>query len=304
MRRSPRFGDVKMLPRVAAICFAAFVIIWPARSGLDSGTLDAFSPAAALVPPAQNLVAGPAQAEPDAKIEAQVPPAQRDDAPAKMTAFDPAEPTLGPPPVAEPFGLAAAAIADGDVLTKWSGVEAEIRNGNEILARCRDDLAQCPAPAKDFLSIVAQGRAQTGRARIGVINRAVNLAIEPMSDLAQWGVPDRWSAPLETMTTHRGDCEDYAIAKYVALTAAGVAAEDVKLVIVRNTAANEDHAIVAVRDDSTWIVLDNRWLTLVDDVAMSNAVPLFVLDGAGVRKFVPTAMSAARRTAVPASLGF
>ena len=45
-----------------------------------------------------------------------------------------------------------------------------------------------------------------------------------MSDLAQWGVIDRWSAPLETFTTGRGDCEDYAIAKYVALTAAGVAA--------------------------------------------------------------------------------
>ena len=195
-------------------------------------------------------------------------------------------------------------VKGGDVLTKWNRVKADMRAESEVFARCRANMDSCPVAAKNFLAIVDQGRALTGRARIGVINRAVNLAIEPMSDLAQWGVPDRWSAPLETMTTHRGDCEDYAIAKYVALTAAGVAAEDVKLVIVRNTAANEDHAIVAVRDDSTWIVLDNRWLTLVDDVAMSNAVPLFVLDGAGVRKFVPTAMSAARRTAVPASLGF
>ena len=40
--------------------------------------------------------------------------------------------------------------------------------------------------------------------------------------MAQWGVPDRWSPPLETLATGRGDCEDYAIAKYVALTAAGI----------------------------------------------------------------------------------
>ena len=79
-------------------------------------------------------------------------------------------------------------------------------------------------------------------------------------------MPDRWSAPLETFTTSRGDCEDYAIAKYVALTAAGVPAQDVKLVIVRNTAANEDHAVVAVRNGGDWIMLDNRWLTLVKDV--------------------------------------
>ena len=83
---------------------------------------------------------------------------------------------------------------------------------------------RCPGVARNFLAIVAAGRAQTGRGRIGVINRAINLAIRPMSDMAQWGVPDRWSAPLDTFTTGRGDCEDYAIAKYVALTEAGVAA--------------------------------------------------------------------------------
>jgi predicted transglutaminase-like cysteine proteinase len=141
----------------------------------------------------------------------------------------------------------------------------------------------------------------SGRARIGVINRAINLAIRPASDLAQWGVPDRWSAPLDTFTTGRGDCEDYAIAKYVALTEAGFDAGDVRLVIVRNTAAGEDHAIVAVRLNGDWIMLDNRWLTLVDDVDMPQAIPLFVLDRGGVRQFAPAAMTAARRPSAPAS---
>jgi predicted transglutaminase-like cysteine proteinase len=42
-----------------------------------------------------------------------------------------------------------------------------------------------------------------GRARIGIINRAINPAIRPASDLAQWGVEDRWTAPI---ATGRGDC--------------------------------------------------------------------------------------------------
>ena len=148
-----------------------------------------------------------------------------------------------------------------------------IRADNAILARCQRRDEPCPAAAQNFLAIIAARPARSGRARIGVINRAINLAIEPMSDLAQWGVADRWSAPLETFTTGRGDCEDYAIAKYVALTAAGVAPEDVKLVIVRNTAANEDHAVAAVRLDGDWIMLDNRWLTLVDDDEMRDVDP-------------------------------
>ena len=79
-----------------------------------------------------------------------------------------------------------------------------------------------PQRARTFLDIIAQGRARTGRARIGFINRAINLAIRPVSDLAQWSVLDRWSAPFDTLTSGLGDCEDYAIAKYVALTQAGI----------------------------------------------------------------------------------
>jgi predicted transglutaminase-like cysteine proteinase len=65
-----------------------------------------------------------------------------------------------------------------------------------------------------------------------------------MRDLTQWGVEDRWTASLATLTTGFGDCEDYAIAKYVALTEAGVAAENVQLIIVRDFAADADHAVV------------------------------------------------------------
>jgi predicted transglutaminase-like cysteine proteinase len=236
------------------------------------------------------------------RVEAEQQDHTHDDPPAQLAALDPIEPNIPSPVAAEPFGLAAVPAASGDVLTKWNGVETKIRAENEILSRCRDHADLCPPAARNFLAIIEQGRAQSGRARIGVINRAINLAIEPMSDLAQWGVPDRWSPPLETFTTGRGDCEDYAIAKYVALTAAGIAAEDVKLVIVRNTAANEDHAVVAVRLDGNWIVLDNRWLTLVADSEMPQAAPRFVLDGDGVRKFVPPALTGAGQSPAPASL--
>ncbi len=202
-------------------------------------------------------------------------------------------------PAIEPFGHAAVPVTSGELLTKWSGVVADIRADSEILARCRDAAQGCPAAAQKFLAVIANGRSRDGRARIGVINRAINLAIQPTSDLAQWGMADRWSAPLQTLTTGRGDCEDYAIAKYVALREAGVAEDDVRLVIVRNLAVGEDHAVVAARLDGSWIVLDNRWLALVEDVEMRRVLPLFVLDHDGVKQFAPTTMADARRATTP-----
>jgi predicted transglutaminase-like cysteine proteinase len=53
--------------------------------------------------------------------------------------------------------------------------------------------------------------------------------------------------PLEALSTGRSDCEDYAIEKYVALLYPGLREEDAKLVIVRNLALNQDHAMVATR---------------------------------------------------------
>jgi len=191
------------------------------------------------------------------------------------------------PAVAEPFGLKAVPVTGGGLLAKWEGVTGEIRAESDVLARCRVHASLCPAAAQKFLAVIAEGRAHQGRARLGLINRAINMAVVPMSDLAQWGVPDHWSAPLETLTTGRGDCEDYAIAKYVALLQAGVAADDVRLVIVHDLAFAQDHAVVAARLDGKWIMLDNRRLVLLQDVEMPSVQPLFVLDDSGVKQFAP-----------------
>lgn len=311
-----------MLTRVAASSLAVFLVAAAGNLAIETAAfaaadLPAGRAAAAIMPIAtdpQNTVAETIAsqstidpADEIIAVEARAANQQRgsEAAPAivQLAALDPAQPAVAArPAAAEPFGLATVHVAGGDVLTKWSKVAAEIRAGNEILARCQAASAPCPTAAQSFLSIIAQGRVQTGRARIGVINRAINLAIEPTSDFAQWGVADHWSAPLETFATGRGDCEDYAIAKYVALTAAGVDATDVKLVIVRNTTAHEDHAVVAVRLDGNWVVLDNRWLTLVEDREFPDAAPLFVLDGDGVRQFAPPALAAERPASAPASL--
>lgn len=175
--------------------------------------------------------------------------------------------------------------AAGDVAAKWRAVETDIDREQQILSRCRAGEAR-PSTAKELLDVVAEGAGRSGRARVGLINRAVDLAITPTSDEAQWGVADHWSPPFETLQTHRGDCEDYAIVNYVALLQAGLPHDDVKIVILRNILPREDHAVVAARVDGQWLILDKRRLALVRDIEVIGSIPRFVLDEDGARRFI------------------
>jgi predicted transglutaminase-like cysteine proteinase len=193
----------------------------------------------------------------------------------------------------EPFGLSTAAVTEGPVLEKWLNVEREVGDEQRVLQSCEENRASCQSPtALQFLAIVNSGRALEGRARIGEINRAINLNLKPRSDLVLYGAEDVWSAPLATFAMGAGDCEDYAIAKFVALQQAGISADDLRIVILRDDHREEDHAVVAARLDGHWLTLDNRHMVLVEDHDVLRYRPLFVADRDGVKAYWPSTFEA------------
>ena len=126
----------------------------------------------------------------------------------------------------------------GGLAAKWQGVAHKLDDERVQLALCDGDRENCASDAAlRLLSIVDAGRQREGRARLGEINRAINLAIRPMSDLAQFGQEDVWSSPLATFYRGAGDCEDYAIAKFAALRMAGIASEDLRIVVLADPCA-------------------------------------------------------------------
>jgi predicted transglutaminase-like cysteine proteinase len=207
---------------------------------------------------------------------------------------------------AEPFGRSTMSLPNASALSeKWFGVTREIEDELLVLALCEENRSSCTSPAAlRFLDIIAAGKARDGRARLGHINRAINLAVKPGSDEALYGAADVWRSPLALLEMGAGDCEDYAIAKFVALRAAGVASEDLRLVILRDSMRNEDHAVVSVRLDGHWLLLDNRRMAMVEDVNLFNHQPLFVLDQDGVRQYrdAPLMAGIQQRKVEPAGL--
>ena len=154
-----------------------------------------------------------------------------------------------------------------------------------MLDRCREHAESCPSYAAQFLRLIEAVKSKSGGARLDEANRAVNAAIRYVSDYAQHGEADRWSAPLATFATAKGDCEDYAIAKYVALREAGFPEGDLRIVLVRDRAVRQDHAVLAAHLGDRWLFLDNRRSELLVDSDASSFTPLFAINHRGVQLF-------------------
>ena len=212
----------------------------------------------------------------------------------------------------EPFGLFTFRAPEGMLWRKWRNIEADMAREQLTLNRCRTDAETCPPHAAQFLRLIGAVNSKPGRAKLEEANRAVNMAIRYVSDHTQHGEADRWSAPLASFATAKGDCEDYAIAKYAVLREAGVARENLQLVLVRDRAVRQDHAVLAARLDDRWLILDNRQSLLIEDSNASSFTPLFAINHDGVhlfaapyaRRALPDGQNAAAPAAASARASF
>ena len=91
------------------------------------------------------------------------------------------------------------------------------------------------------------------------INEFFNRSIFYTEDAAAWGQSDYWATPFELLTTSRGDCEDYAIAKYVSLRLLNVPDDALRIMYVYATTGNTKtaHMVMGVVLDETCYILDN-----------------------------------------------
>jgi len=134
----------------------------------------------------------------------------------------------------------------------------------------------CPS-VEALAQKLATIRQYRGKALLGHLNLTVNLMITPS--------PGHWTTPLDAIAMRHGDCKAYAIAKYAGAQELGIAADDVRLVIVHDRRRSEDHMVVAVHQDGEWLILDNLTNFLVPDTEKTDYEPLAVLDHQGARRY-------------------
>jgi len=113
--------------------------------------------------------------------------------------------------------------------------------------------------------------------QISAVNSFFN-AMKYVSDSDNYGVSDRWNTPYELME-RGGDCEDYAIAKYISLKRLGVSEDALRILIVKDGKLDGTiHAILETSAGDVPEILDNQNKAVVPVASVFHYQPVFAIN--------------------------
>lgn len=109
------------------------------------------------------------------------------------------------------------------------------------------------------------------------INAFVNQ-VPYFEDFQIYGTGDYWAVPQELFENDAGDCEDYSIAKYLALKKLGFAVKDLRVTIVEDVNLAENnaiHAVLVVHYRGDEYILDNRDYNIIEAHKIAHYHPVY-----------------------------
>ncbi len=124
-----------------------------------------------------------------------------------------------------------------------------------------------------------------------------------LTDSANYGQEEYWAAPEEFLAKGGGDCEDYALIKYLALRYFNWPAKDLWIVFLRDRINNGNHAVLAARADGRVFILDNlsrpAYLLIPEKQYAKQVTPLYALNELGLWVFAGDARDDREKAAEP-----
>jgi predicted transglutaminase-like cysteine proteinase len=180
----------------------------------------------------------------------------------------------------ELFGMQEVYSTNLTPFTKWDGVVARVeRERADGTAICEMQTTNQPCVAQWWASFVAELSRLPLRERIARVNSVLNQ-VPYVTAQANWHDPNHWETPYEFLA-RGGQCQDYAIAKFMALEQSGVPQEALRLAVVRDTEKAADHAVAVVYVDGAALVLDNQNQAVVPASAHGRYRPYYSINRAG-----------------------
>lgn len=155
--------------------------------------------------------------------------------------------------------------------TKWNGVMSKIDR------MMRPQNINSNGDLQNWKNAVLSLKNLDAEQQINRVNDMMN-AVDYVTDNKNYGQSDYW-ATLSEFLNRGGDCEDFAIAKYVSLKALGFPEERLRIAIVHDNYKNIPHAILIVYANDNAYVLDNQMKKVMRASELSERYkPLYTIN--------------------------
>jgi len=161
--------------------------------------------------------------------------------------------------------------------------------GLQRLAEARYD-AMGAGRVADWQRLIAEAGDVPEGERVERVNTYLNRQLRFDDDKLIWGQSDYWATPIETLGQGAGDCEDFAIAKYVSLRLLGIPAAQLRLIYVRariggpRSSHSQAHMVVGYfpAPGAEPLVLDNLIGEIRPASRRPDLFPVFSFNGEGL----------------------
>jgi predicted transglutaminase-like cysteine proteinase len=176
------------------------------------------------------------------------------------------------------FGTRETYSRDIAPFDKWTGMLTRFRQEADAGRRGCASLAPGCEPAEWHDALEAL-RGLDLRDQLDRVNAAVNR--HPyVGSQRNWGESNYWETPYEFLRKG-GQCQDYAITKYLMLRAAGIPAAQLRVLVLRDTKLGLDHAVAVAYVDGEPYVLDNQLGAVVPAASIRHYRPYYSINEEG-----------------------
>lgn len=129
--------------------------------------------------------------------------------------------------------------------------------------------------------IIQTDKSNSDLEKLEKVNTFINKTMIYAEDIDVWGVADYWATPLEFIGIGKGDCEDYAIAKYFTLRAMGIPDKKLRITYVRAMHLDKTHMVTTYINNpgDEPLVLDNLDKSIKPASERPDLSPIFSFNG-------------------------
>jgi len=174
------------------------------------------------------------------------------------------------------FGAGEAPGASLAAFKRWTGaLERALHEGPAYDAPCALRFAgRCTVG--EWRQLLQRLADRPRREQIDAVNAFFNR-FPYVLDPANWSVSDYWESPLQFLA-RSGDCEDYAIAKFVSLRQLGFGNDELRVVVLDDLNLGVAHAVLVVADGRRLLVLDNQIPQVVESTRILHYKPIYSIN--------------------------